>query len=70
MIENIEEKPQAGQAMSNGLSVEVNNNLNSLPVSISNSPSTEHSKRQVNRHKSSTKVISVGWSVMIIQESL
>ena len=49
MIENIEEKPQAGQAMSNGLSVEVNNNLNSLPVSISNSPSTEHSKRQVNR---------------------
>ena len=59
MIENIEEKPQAGQAMSNGLSVEVNNNLNSLPVSISNSPSTEHSKRQVNRNKAaSTKVIS------------
>ena len=48
MIENIEEKPQGGgQAMSNGLSVEVNNNLNSLPESISNSPSAEQIKRQV-----------------------
>ena len=64
MIENIEEKPQGGgQAMSNGLSVEVNNNLNSLPVSISNSPSAEQIKRQV---ISCTAFLQVYWVCMSV----